>query len=64
MSWQIYGKIAEKIVAEELCNDLFCAIFKIEQTSVHFLHGNHQISISHDRHFVAEKNTVLLICIS
>ena len=55
MSWQIYGKIAEKIVAEELCNDLFCAIFKIEQTSVHFLHGNHQISISHDRHFVAEK---------
>ena len=64
MSWQIYGKIAEKIVAEELCNDLFCAIFKIEHTSVHFLHGNHQISISHDRHFVAEKNTVLLICSS
>ena len=55
MSWQIYGKIAEKIVAEELCNDLFCAIFKIEPTSVHFLHGNHQILISHDRHFVAEK---------
>ena len=50
-----YGKIAEKIVAEELCNDLFCAIFKIEPTSVHFLHGNHQILISHDRHFVAEK---------
>lgn len=24
MSWQIYGKIAEKIVAEELCNDFFC----------------------------------------
>lgn len=54
----------EKIVAEELCNDLFCAIFKIEPTSVHFLHGNHQILISHDRHFVAEKNTVLLICSS
>lgn len=43
MSWQIYGKIAEKIVAEELCNDLL-------------------LLISHDRHFVAEKNTVLLIC--
>ena len=55
MSWQIYGKIAEKIVAEELCNDFFCAIFKIEPTSVHFLHGNHQILISHNRHFVAEK---------
>ena len=54
MSWQIYGKIAEKIVAEELCNYLFCAIFKIEPTSVHFLHENHQIFISHDRHFVAE----------
>lgn len=34
---------------------IFCAIFKIEPTSVHFLHGNHQILISHDRHFVAEK---------
>ena len=43
---------------------LFYAIFKIEPTSVHFLHGNHQILISHDRHFVAEKNTVLLICSS
>ena len=30
-------------------------MFKIEPTSVHFLHGNHQILISHDRHFVAEK---------
>lgn len=34
---------------------IFLCNFKIEPTSVHFLHGNHQILISHDRHFVAEK---------
>ena len=64
MSWQIYGKIAEKIVAEELCNDLICENIKIEQTSVHNLDGNHLILKSQDSHFVAEKNTVLLICSS
>ena len=48
-------KLLKRSLQRSFVTIFFCAIFKIEPTSVHFLHGNHQIFISHNRHFVAEK---------